>query len=418
METGGLDWLNWGTALGLGLLIGAERERSQPDDAMPAGLRSFALTALAGAVAERFGSVALVAVLVVVGALSLAGYRRTRESDPGLTTELALLLTLLLGALAMRAPGLAAALAVVTAVLLAAKEFLHGFVRRILSEDELHHGLMLAGAVLVVLPLLPDRGLPWLSGLNPHLLWLLAVLLMGVQTAAHVGLRVLGPTRGLLLAGLLGGFVSSVATIGAMGQRARSQPELFAVCVAAANASNVATVIELGGIVTLVAPRLLGLIVPALGACALVALGGARLALVGAGRGGGASTLNLPNQPFSARAALLFAFLVGVFLLVASLARTRLGAPGLIGASALGGFADAHASSASAAQLFADGAADARTATLAIGAAFSANACSKAVAAFFSGKVRFGWRILAVQVALIAAFWGGAMLGASLGWSA
>jgi uncharacterized membrane protein (DUF4010 family) len=56
-----------------------------------------------------------------VGILALAGfialsYLRTNQEDPGLTTESALLLTLVLGALAMREPALASAVAVVVTI--------------------------------------------------------------------------------------------------------------------------------------------------------------------------------------------------------------------------------------------------------------------------------------------------------------
>ncbi|MDD5002336.1 MAG: MgtC/SapB family protein, partial [Thiomonas arsenitoxydans] len=171
--------LPWIAALGIGLLIGIERERSQPPES-PAGLRSFVLAALAGATAGVLGPVALGVVLAAFALLTFAGYTQTRKSDPGLTTEFALLLTVLIGALAQQSPGWAAGLGVVVAGILAAKTTLHGFVRHVLSTQELESGLLLAAAALVVLPLLPDRPIAWLAGLNLHTLWLLAVLMMAI----------------------------------------------------------------------------------------------------------------------------------------------------------------------------------------------------------------------------------------------
>jgi Predicted membrane protein len=79
---------------------------------------------------------------------------------------------------------------------------------------------LLAAAALVVLPLLPDQPIAWLAGLNLHTLWLLAVLVMAIQSVGHVAVRAFGSQRGLALSGLAGGFVSSTATIASMAQRA------------------------------------------------------------------------------------------------------------------------------------------------------------------------------------------------------
>ena len=401
--------LGWVAALAAGLLIGIERERSHPDEQSSAGVRSFALAALAGAVAERFGSATLVAALLAVGALAVAGYLRTRDKDPGITTELALLLSLLLGALAMREPALASALSVLAVALLAAKARLHGFVRRVLSEQELQHGLLLAASVLVVLPLLPNRALAGLGGLNPHVLWTLAVLLMSIQSMGHIALRWLGPARGLALTGLFGGFVSSTASIAAMAQRAREHPSWFLACLAGALWSNVATVVQLGVMASVVSPGLWRWLAPALvltGAVSLVAgWWSARAA-----RGGGGEApppLGMAGEPFSPRAALVFAAAVGVVLFVAEMAHRSYGSRGVLVATVLAGFADAHASAVSAMQLHASGALASGFAAICIGGAFSANALSKVVAAASGGSARFTRLQAVTQVGLVGAFWGG-----------
>lgn len=401
--------LGWVAALAAGLLIGIERERSHPDEQSSAGLRSFALASLAGAVAEHFGAATLVAALLAVGALAVAGYLRTRDTDPGITTELALLLSLLLGALAMREPALASALAVLTVALLAAKALLHGFVRRVLSEQELQHGLLLAASVLVVLPLLPDRPLAWLGALNPHVLWTLAVLLMVIQTLGHIALRWLGPARGLSLTGLFGGFVSSTASIAAMAQRAREHPPWFNACLAGALWSNLSTVLQLGVMTSVVAPVLLPSLAPPLVLAGLVSL----LAGWWSARharslpGEAPPALGMAGQPFSPRAALVFAAAVGVVLFIAELAHRTFGGRGVLVATTLAGFADAHAAAVSAMQLYAGGAVTPGVAALGVGGAFSANALSKVVAAASGGSARFTRLQALAQAGIVAAFWGG-----------
>jgi len=173
-------------ALGLGLLVGVERERRRADDGHDvAGVRTFALIALAGAIAERIGGIGIALGGAFVVLAALAGYRASRGRDPGLTTETAMLLVFLLGVLAMRELVLAAGLGVAVTLLLAMKTRAHHFVHQVLTDQELHDALLLAAAATVVLPLLPDRAIdPW-AVLNPRKLWLLAVIVMAISALGH-----------------------------------------------------------------------------------------------------------------------------------------------------------------------------------------------------------------------------------------
>ena len=112
--------MNLLVALGIGLLLGVERERhkGRGPGRGAAGVRTFALAALLGGLAARLG-VALIAVCAAfAGAAALVAYLRGADGDPGLTTEVALVLTVLLGALAIEEPTVAAGLAVVVTGLL------------------------------------------------------------------------------------------------------------------------------------------------------------------------------------------------------------------------------------------------------------------------------------------------------------
>ena len=235
-------------ALGIGLLIGIDRERHKGDGSTlhPAGLRTFCLAALLGAVAMAIGSEILLATMAI-GVVAFAGlsYWRARDSDPGLTTEIALVLTTLLGGLAMREPAFAAGLGVVVAVLLAARSALHRFVRSVLTDDEIRDLLIFAAATLVVLPLLPDHPIGPYHALNLRTVWTIVILVMAVSALGYVAVRVAGPRYGLPIAGLASGFISSSATIGAMGSRASQEPELMKPAVAGAVLSSVATIVQL-----------------------------------------------------------------------------------------------------------------------------------------------------------------------------
>jgi uncharacterized membrane protein (DUF4010 family) len=406
--------LPWIAALGIGLLIGIERERSQPPES-PAGLRSFVLAALAGATAGVLGPVALGVVLAAFALLTFAGYTQTRKSDPGLTTEFALLLTVLVGALAQQSPGWAAGLGVAVAGILAAKTTLHGFARRVLSTQELESGLLLAAAALVVLPLLPDQPIAWLAGLNLHTLWLLAVLVMAIQSVGHVAVRAFGSQRGLALSGLAGGFVSSTATIASMAQRARLDAALQGDCLRAALLSNLATVVELSVLIALIDPALLPGLLPAVGlygAGALLAVGATwRLARRAAQSSALSDESEATRRPFQPLQAMLFAALLAGVLLAAEAARSMLGSDAALAATGLAGFADAHAAAASAAQMAVNGAFSSWQALLAIGLALATNAVSKIVAGFAGAQWTFGVVNLAAQFGLIGLFWLGLWLG-------
>ena len=110
-------------------------------------------------VSAALGTAAPVVAGVSIGALVYASYQRTRANDPGLTSEVALLLIFLLGAMSAQRAQMAAALFVAVALLLAFKETLHRFTRQVLTEAELGDLLQLAASVVIVLPLLPDRPL-------------------------------------------------------------------------------------------------------------------------------------------------------------------------------------------------------------------------------------------------------------------
>lgn len=397
--------LSFLAALGAGLAIGIERERAKGDGVsrQSAGVRSFALAALFGAVCASVGVPFALFGGAAVALFAFASYRRTAKDDPGLTTELALVLTYSLGVLALANAQLAAAVAIAATILLDSKQWLHAFTRQTLSERELDDALILAASVLIVLPLLPDRALDPLGVINPRRLWLIAVLVMSLNAAGYVAVRLLGARYGLALAGFAGGFVSSTATHNSMGQRLAANANLFHGCVAGALMSNVATMINLALILAAVSPPLLkAFAVPLAAAGVVAALGGLAFAWK-AGRDAGEDA-PIADRPFRLWFALLFAGIVAAALLVSALARHWLGSGGAVIAAALTGFADVHAAAVSLGQQTGSGLEPVQ-AELALLAAFSTNSLMKCVAAFSGGGRRFGVPATLGQVAINIAAW-------------
>jgi uncharacterized membrane protein (DUF4010 family) len=396
-------------ALAVGLLIGIERERSkgQGPRRAAAGVRTFTLIALAGAMSLELGGLpAFLLVTAIVGAFAAISYVRSVRRDPGLTTEVAMVVTLLLGGLTLREPRLAAALAVVVTIILASRTKVHDWIKNVLTDEEVRDGLLLAAAALVVLPLLPKQAVdPW-GVVDLRKLWTLAVLVMAINGLGYIAVRALGAKVGLALAGLFSGFVSSTATIGAMGSRSKLRPELHRSAVAGAAASSIATVVQLAIVVGLVSMPTLEALLPSLVLSGLAATAYAGLFTLRSVRE--TTQQELPaGRPFSPKTALLFVVVVGAALAISTALTSWLGNNGLLLATGVAGLGDAHAAAISAASLAAGGKAEVPFAAVAVLIGFSTNSLSKAVVAFSLGDRRFALQLLPGLVLMVLAAWAG-----------
>ncbi|MEO8539524.1 MAG: DUF4010 domain-containing protein [bacterium] len=406
-----LDSDGWrlAVALGIGLLLGLERERRKrigPGTGF-AGIRTFALVALLGGIAMVIGDTAVLAVaLAFVAAVTVVAYALGDRTDPGLTTEVALLVAFLLGALAQRDPQLAAGFGMAVAILLAARERLQHLAAEALTEQEIHDGLLLGAAALVVLPLVPDEPLGPYDAFNPFTIWRLVVLVMAIGAAGYIALRVFGPRLGLPLAGLASGFVSSAATIGAMGSRARRDPAILRPAVAAAALSTLATVVQMVVVVGATNAAALRQIGPSMAAAGVVAAGYGVVFGLRAWRAEGEISL-APGRAFEPKTAVIFAATVGGILFLSAILNEWLGSAGLTLSTSAAGFADTHSAAISVASLVAAGRLDASDSVIPILAGFTTNTMTKAVLAWTSGGRRYAFDIWPGLVLVLVAAWGG-----------
>ncbi|HKJ58623.1 MAG TPA: MgtC/SapB family protein [Halobacteriales archaeon] len=366
-------------AFGVGALIGLEREQSESGGTF-AGSRTFPLFALYGALVQAFVPDALpLAVLALAGPLTVAYAAKVwLERDIGLTTLTAALLTVVLGALTThseRGMVLAVVVGGTVTVLLSAKGRIHGFADRI-EEAERVAIVKFVLVALVVLPLLPDREVSALLGLNPRFVWWMVVFVTGLSFVAYVLSRAVGARRGIALTGVLGGFVSSTATAVSMAERATESPSLYRICafstVVAAIVMFPRALIE----VAVVNPALLPSVTAPLGAMTVVG------ALVAAGvywRTSAGRTMEADvENPFRLGPALLFGVLFGVVLLASEYASVRLGASGVYATAFVSGLADVDAITLSLSALAADGSVAPDVATAGIVLAAVANTLVKA----------------------------------------
>ncbi len=383
-----------GIALGLGLLVGLQRQRVGSNIA---GLRTFALVTLLGAVSallgQTYGVWPFASGLLAVGVLVVARSVRapqTPDESTGLATEVATLLMFCVGALTVHGPReLAVALGGCVMVLLHARLRLHDLARKI-SDRDFAAIVQFALITLVILPVLPDRAFGPYDVLNPHAVWLMVVLVVGVDLGAYVLRKLFGGGAGLLLNGVLGGLVSSTATTASAARQARAlaHPSAPAFVVAVASAVVLPRV---ASVLAVVAPRALeqvawplGLLLAALALPAAVAWWRLR-------RDG----VELPEatNPAELRAALVFGLLFAVVLLAVAWAQHHFGQSGLLAVAALSGTTDVDAITLSTARLVQDGRVAAAVGARAMVLAIVANLAFKLGIAASVGGRRFALRV-------------------------
>jgi uncharacterized membrane protein (DUF4010 family) len=342
-------------ALAIGLLMGLERERNP---AARAGLRTFALTGLFAALIAHLAEItktpALIAVgLAVTGLFVIASYFRTAgdDADPGTTTVAALLLCYALGVLVWAGQTqLAVMLGVTATVLLYFKPELRGLSAR-LSRRDLLSVLQFAVLSLIVLPLLPNRDMGPYNALNPYQIWWMVVLIAGLGLAAYAALRLVGPQRGAVVLGLLGGLVSSTATTLAFSRHARADAAMVPVAVVVIVLANLVVLVRLAGLVAVVAPGALAAVLPVFAGGVLLGGAGAIYGIRTLKPAGRAPELPVSN-PTELRGALGFGLLYSLVLLAAAVLGDWLGNQGLYVVALVSGLTDVDAITLTSLRLF------------------------------------------------------------------
>lgn len=409
-------WLSLMVSLGIGLLLGAERERDQALHATATlgGIRTFTLACLLGMLSAwmHLGllllAIGCVLLLVCVGYWVQHRHATVEAQQVGITTELALIVTVSLGGMSVTRPAIAAVMGIIIAALLASKTSLHQFVRNTMTQSELHQLLLLATASLIIYPLLPDRMLgPW-QAINPNALWGIVIIVMSISAMSHVLMRVLGTQVGLPVSGFLSGFISSVATIQNMSERAKKDSQLCDGAIAGALWSSLSTVLQLVLILSVLSQQTLWqLRYPLLGAGLSIACSSLYWN-VRAWRSEGMSAYPIPMQaPLSA--ALSLAGLIALVSMITAALKASLGHLGVYGIHALTGFLDVHAPTISLASLVNQTHLTAAQAAIAILLAFSMNTMTKLTVAYLSHQARFYHAIVSahvVQLGIIWSLWG------------
>jgi uncharacterized membrane protein (DUF4010 family) len=345
--------LQLAVALGLGLLVGLQRQRSE---SAIGGIRTFPLITVSGTLAallaQSFGGWVVAAGFGVCAVLlASANWVRLRsgEADPGQTTEFAAVVMYGIGAwLVVGEMPVAIALGGLVAVLLQLRGFLHAWVEKV-GDGDFRAVMQLVVIALVILPILPNRAMGPYGVLNPYEIWWMVILIVGLSFVGYLAFKLFGARAGAALGGVLGGMISSTATTASYARRSKEAPETSRL---GALVVMIASTVVFGRVlveIAAVAPRHFVELAPP-----LVAMLGVGLVLsLAVWRSSREGVPNLPDaqNPADLKAALLFGALYAFVLLAVAFARDRFGAAGVYGVAALSGLTDMDALTLSTARL-------------------------------------------------------------------
>jgi uncharacterized membrane protein (DUF4010 family) len=413
-----------GVALGVGLLIGMERQQSASDEGEDAGylaggIRTYALFAMCGAAATLisesaggwFVGVVLAGLMTFLAIAYSDDVRKGRER--GMTSETAFVITFLLGALAPaqgviepygRRLMIVAGGAVAVTLLLSSKPILHKLASRVSTQD-IFATLKFLVVAVIVLPLLPNETYGPLEVINPFQVGLMVVLIAGLSFVGYASIRALGAERGLGLTGLVGGLVSSTAVTLAVSARAKETPQVAGPCLLALLLASavmfVRVLIEVAAVNAELLPQVL-LPIGAMGVTGLSICG----VVYWRGRSRDRSTEERADievdNPFELGSAIKFGLLFAIVLFVAKAASVYMGSGGAYLTALLAGLTDVDAITLSMASL-AKSDLEPSIAATSIVIANAANTLVKGGMAVVLGGPAFGRKVVLAFLVMLAA---------------
>ncbi|RMD70494.1 MAG: MgtC/SapB family protein [Gammaproteobacteria bacterium] len=389
------------TALAIGLLIGLEQETiPHAGGKRFGGIRTFPLIALGGFASAYWwpDQPVFLIGLGVLGMLLVASFVRSSmlTDTVGITTEVAALLTWLLGGMvAMGRLQAAVTIAVIATLLLAAKQHLHGFVRQYFTDKEILAIAEFALLALVIYPLLPDKGYTELD-INPRQIWFMVVLVSGISFIGYFGVRLLGAQRGLFLTAFFGGLVSSTAVTLTLARFSRNHREIASTLgggiILASTIMFLRQLIE----VAIVHPALVKPVALLVSPAFFLGL----WFFLRSGKENPAVEVPVSN-PLELTTALQFGLLYGFILVLVQLAMRYFGEVGVYGVALLSGVTDVDAITLSTARLSLDGDLPAQVAVVSIVLAGLSNTLVKLALAWVVGTWILGLRLLMAMGSMV-----------------
>lgn len=338
-------------ALGIGLIVGLQRERH---GSPLAGFRTFPLVtlfgSLTGLLAIEYGIWIIAAGLLGLAGLVVMGNLEHKPESPGMTTEVSLLAMFVLGAyLVTGAIGIGVAIGGTIAVLLHLKEQMHLIARR-LEDPDFKAIMQFVLITLVILPVLPDRTYGPFGVLNPHKIWLMVVLIVGISLGGYIIYKFAGQKTGTFAGAILGGLISSTATTVSYARRSKAAPQTSAMAAFVIMAASTVVFMRVLLIIGATAPEFLQDAGMPIG----IMLAGLLLITMVLWRREPVSEHAAPahqENPTQLKAAIIFAALYALVLLAVAAAKKYAGSEGLYLVSILSGLTDMDAITLSVSQM-------------------------------------------------------------------
>lgn len=383
-------------ALGSGFIVGLERERRQEHEIF-AGIRTLPLVAVSGALIQQYFPKLLVpAFLLLMILLVIAYYVKVQTPDIGMTTSVATLLTFIFGAMCThseQAMMIAVMMSILTATLLAVKDPLHQFANEI-DPEEMYAILKFLVISLVIFPLLPDRSLDLLLGLNPQFVWLMVIFVSGIGFGAYILVKFFGARAGIGLSGVLGGMISSTATTVAMARKSIDDRDISPVASLAVVIACLAMFPRMVIEIIVVYPSLVKpILIPTIVMVTLGTVPAIYLLWL-------TTTESTPevqqDNPFRLQPALIFGGIFAVVLLLSEYSLELYGNSGILLTAAVSGLADVDAITLSVGRLMQTNQLAEKTAARAIIIGAISNTTMKMVLTWFMGRYQLAWKVSTV----------------------
>lgn len=395
-------------AAALGMFLGLEREWSQKS----AGIRTFALTSLIGAISTTIDNNALLilgGVLVLLQTVLLGADGLLDDDSPrslSLTTSASLFVAYSAGVMVAADFVLeAVVLVIISSLLLVLRRELHQFAWG-LSKEEVKSAAEFAILAFVVYPLLPSDPVgPW-NAIQPQLVWLLVVAVSGLGFVNYVIMQRYG-SRGIAITGFFGGLVNSTAVIGEFADRAERNKNILSLSVGAVLLADAAMAVRNLFLVGVFIPEVVPEVGTPLGVIAIVGVG------LSVYLTDWDTELQLDfDSPFSLSNALKFGGLFLVILVVSAGAQQFFGAAGLVTTSFLSGLISSGSTTTTAVTLYLAGKVSADVAAASILAGTSASIIVKIVLAASINRSLFRPVAKASGALIVAGLISGGLLAA------
>lgn len=395
-------------ALAIGGLIGVERERLESRKFV--GLRTSAILAMGGPISVKISSIlsSIVPVIVYIafgGAVSIVIIlirMNLAKEDIGLTTSASAFVLVLVALLVGYSHYFeAVSISIITTFLLAGKEKIRPYISG-LSNDEIISAMKVAAAAFILYPLLPSEPITSLGLINPQKVLLFILLVLGIRFAAFLASRQLPEDIGLPLTGLLGGGVSSLATVGALSEIAKKEENLKAIAFGIV-LSTTSMVVRNVTVASLSFPRLVNLLlIPSvliIGAGVLPSL----ISLRGENKTNGEKIKKSLRSPLSFRPALELGFYFFVITIIGSALRNFVGQEGLWTIAFFGGLVSSAAVVLSVISMLSSQAVSVQTGTYMVVLACISSIFVKMVLVYTTGNKKAIRKVLPLLLAMFVA---------------